>query len=203
MSNSTHSDDVVNDEPPASSSFSWKRVGVTIGTLVILGGVTAAGVWYVTNLEPALHPVKGIVTLDGEPMAGGVVLTEHMGGWPGALAGIEDDGSFELITNGEKGAYAGEHKISFTLTDGGFPPTNLIPDKYADPVDAPFTIEVYAETQHRVVEFKLSGRKEVKPRNGRPTREESPSEDELTETAPPPDEETSSQRTPGPNADPE
>ncbi|HUG18085.1 MAG TPA: hypothetical protein VMM56_03865, partial [Planctomycetaceae bacterium] len=179
MTDSAHSDDIANSASSASSitegdgsdisasgqtssnSFSWKRVVATAGTLFIIGGATAGAVWYVMNLEPALYPVKGVVYLDDEPMAGGVVLTDHAGDWPGALAGIDDDGRFELITNGEKGAYAGEHKVSFTFMDGKFPPTSLIPDKYTDPKNPPFTIEVNGATQTREIKFELFGRKEV------------------------------------------
>lgn len=176
MTDSAHSDDIANSESPASSltegdasdisasgqpssnSFRWKRVVATAGTLFIIGGVTAGAIWYVMNLEPVLHPVRGVVYLDDEPMTDGAVMTTHAGGRLGALAVIDKNGRFELRTNGEAGAYQGEHKVTIMLTNGGFPPVSLIPKKYSNAAETPFTISVDANTQDTEIKLELFGR---------------------------------------------
>jgi hypothetical protein len=116
------------------------------------------------NKEPKMYPVKGVVYLDGKPMAGGVILTMHTGGWPGSRSGIDEEGRFELFSDAGDGAYAGQHTVTFTLTDGAFPPTNLLPDKYGDQVNPPFTIDVNAQTQNEEIKFELVGGKEAPAR---------------------------------------
>ncbi len=136
----------------------WARVILTAVGLVALGGMIAGVVWYVSNIEPAIHPVKGYVFLDGAPMDGGAIILQHSSGWPGALGAIGKDGRFELTTNGTFGAYEGTNLVSFTLMDGGFPPTSLLPAKYVDPNNPPFTIEVDASTNDRDLRFDLVGK---------------------------------------------
>lgn len=158
MTDSAHSDDAANSESSASNSFSWKRVAASVATLVVIGGVAVGAVWYVTSLEPALHPVRGVVYLDDEPMTDGAVMTTHAGGRLGALSVIDENGRFELRTNGEAGAYQGEHKVTIMLTNGGFPPVSLIPKKYSNAAETPFTISVDAHTQDTEIKLELFGR---------------------------------------------
>jgi hypothetical protein len=134
------------------------RVILTAVVIVALGSGVAGTVWYVANIEPPLHPVKGFVFLDGQPMIRGAIITEHSKGWPGALAGIADDGSFSFTTNGALGAYEGRHTISFTLMDGGFPPSSLLPAKYTDPKQSPFSIDVSATMDEKALRFELTGK---------------------------------------------
>jgi hypothetical protein len=143
---------------PKPKGIRWTQVMLTAVGLVALGAGISAVFWYVSNIEPALHPVKGYVFLDGEPMDGGAIILQHAGGWPGALGAIEKDGSFELTTNGALGAYEGTNLVSFTLMDGGFPPTSLLPAKYVDPNNPPFTIEVDASTKEQDLRFDLVGK---------------------------------------------
>ena len=141
-----------------SEAIRWTKVFLTAIGLVALGGVIAGAVWYISNIEPRLHPVKGYVFLDGEPMDGGVILLQHTGGWPGALGAIGKDGRFELTTDGAFGAYEGTNQVSFTLMDGGFPPSSLLPAKYVEPNNSPFTIEVDASTTDQELRFDLVGK---------------------------------------------
>lgn len=151
---------------PVTSSFSWKRVIVTVLSLVLIAGIATGAVWYVANQEPEVYQVEGIVLLDGEPMAGGVIQTTHTGGWPGAYGGIDKDGHFMLMTDGP-GAYEGEHKVTFSLMGTGMPPASLIPEKYSDPETSGFTLTVNAQTKNEEVKFELVGRKETAPSGGR------------------------------------
>ena len=138
-------------------AFRWIRVVLTAVTIVLLGSLAVGTAWYMANIEPSLYPVKGFVFLDGQPMAGGAIVSDHVGGWEGSLGAIGDDGSFEFTTNGARGAYAGKHRLSFSLMDKGFPPRSLLPAKYIDPNNPAFTIEVSATTQGEDIRFDLIG----------------------------------------------
>jgi hypothetical protein len=145
-----------------AETIRWGRVLMTAIGVVSLGAAIAGAIWYVANIEPPLHPVKGIVLLDGEPMDGGVIMLQHSAGWPGALGAVGKDGRFELTTNGTFGAYEGTNQVSFSLMDGGFPPTSLLPSKYVDPNNPPFTIEVDASTKDQDLRFELVGKLQKK-----------------------------------------
>lgn len=154
----------VNENPVQSGSVTrpnavrWKQVSLTAIGVFTLGTLIAGAIWYVSNIEPALHPVKGYVFLDGEPMDGGVISLQHSRGWPGALGAIGKDGRFELTTNGTFGAYEGTNQVFFSLMDGGFPPTSQLPSKYVDPENPPFTIQVDAATKDEDLRFELVGK---------------------------------------------
>ena len=129
-----------------NGSVRWIRVVSTALAIVLLGSAVVATAWYMANIEPQLYPVKGFVFLDGKPMAGGAIVSDHVGGWEGALGAIDEDGSFQFTTNGAVGAYEGKHRLSFSLMDKGFPPQSLLPSKYIDPNNPAFKIEVSAKT---------------------------------------------------------
>lgn len=141
-----------------SSAIRWSKVILTAIVIVVLGAAGSGIAWYAANIEPALHPVHGYVFLDGEPMNGGVILLDHADGWPGALGAIGKDGRFELTTDGVFGAYEGTNYVTFTLMDSGFPPTSLLPSKYNDLKNPPFTMEVDAFTKDKDLRFELKGR---------------------------------------------
>ena len=67
--------------------------------------------------RPALNPVKGKVTLgNGAPLAFGTIGFEPAGGRAYRCEGkIGPDGTFELETGSEKGATAGNYKVSVVL----------------------------------------------------------------------------------------
>lgn len=135
----------------------WARVVLTAFAIVLLGCLAVGTAWYMANIEPSLYPVKGFVFLDGKPMAGGAIVSDHVDGWEGALGAIGDDGSFQFTTNGSIGAYAGQHRLSFSLMDKGFPPQSLLPSKYINPNNPAFTIEVSATTPAEDIRFDLIG----------------------------------------------
>ena len=111
--------------------------------------------------RPDTVPVRGTVTLDGQPVSGAaVLLIPSEGGRP--AEGISDeDGSFRLSTfaHGD-GALPGQHAVTITLIDptGGRPadaaglsptapgvtvPTKwTVPKKYSMPTTSGITVEV-------------------------------------------------------------
>jgi hypothetical protein len=153
----------------------FKLLAIAVGIVAVGASVTGA-VWYLKTREPALHPVRGVVFLDGEPMKGGAVITYFRGSsdWSGALAGINEDGTFEFTTNGAKGAYEGTHDVTFTLMKPGMPPTSLLPGKYVDPKNPPYSIEVGPGMEP--LKYELSGRLKETPRPQRAAADDKASE---------------------------
>jgi hypothetical protein len=70
-----------------------------------------AGCGRSTDLETA--PVRGMVTLDGEPYSrGGTVLFQPKGAGKMATGSIQGDGTYELTTyTSRDGAVVGKHKV--------------------------------------------------------------------------------------------
>lgn len=99
---------------------------------------------------PATAPVKGKVTLDGQPLKTGRVITLPEAG-RGANSLIAADGTFELSTFGERdGATLGKHKIgvvAYEATGSGPESGNgrsLVPERYNNPETSNLTIDVKA-----------------------------------------------------------
>ena len=67
-------------------------------------------------------PVRGVVTLDGKPLAGAVVTFLPESGAPG-LSDTDEEGKYSLETWGKPGLPAGNYKvaISYMLSPGGAP----------------------------------------------------------------------------------
>src|SRR5262245_14795346 len=89
---------------------------------------------------PATAPVKGKVTLNGQPLTSGTVITIPEAG-RGARGEIGADGSFELQTFEKKkdGAVIGSHKVGVVAVmvggkgpEGGYG-KSLIPSRYNNP----------------------------------------------------------------------
>ncbi|MSR31666.1 MAG: hypothetical protein EXR99_09190 [Gemmataceae bacterium] len=83
------------------------RIPVLFIGVVFLSGCGGGG--------PALYPVKGKVVLkNGAPVKGGQIELESEGKVAqrfNASGVIKDDGSFELETQGKKGAVQGKHRV--------------------------------------------------------------------------------------------
>jgi hypothetical protein len=107
---------------------------------------------------PDLAPVKGTVTLDGQPMTHG-----HVGTIPavgrGAHGDIQPDGTFELYTYDKgDGARVGAHKVGVAAYDASAPrgPESeygklLVPKHYTNPESSGLTIDVPADGLDNVV----------------------------------------------------
>jgi hypothetical protein len=91
-------------------------------------------------------PVSGVVTLDGQPLAGGIVnfqpivVGNGVNGGPGSTARTGPDGRYTLATiRGEPGAVVGKHRVkiySFNAEtakrtgNGGAPERERVPPRY-------------------------------------------------------------------------
>lgn len=67
-------------------------------------------------------PVSGLVTLDGEPLAGASVAFQPIGANPGSgsYGRTDSEGRFslQLVNPDEPGAVVGRHRVSITLSEG-------------------------------------------------------------------------------------
>ena len=61
---------------------------------------------------PPLSSVTGKVLLYGKPYPKALVTFEPDGGGPAAISQTDENGDFELWTNGKKGAPIGSHRVS-------------------------------------------------------------------------------------------
>ncbi|MCA9057715.1 MAG: hypothetical protein KDA85_04425 [Planctomycetaceae bacterium] len=166
------------------SDFSWLRVIVTLLIIVVLGGGAAAVMWQYSSSEEVLYPVRGVVYLDGKPMPGGVLETKPLNGMAGAVSPIHEDGTFELKTNYEPGAFKGEHIVFIWWTDGGFPPKSLIPEEYGDPAKSTFRVNVNASTGDEPIRFDLEGGRPIPTRAPGNTRPGIPTGDDVNASTP-------------------
>lgn len=117
------------------------------------GVLTAALLVGAAGCGGGLVPVTGLVTLDGEPVAGALVLfvPEEDRGRP-AQGVTAADGTFSLSTGMEPGAARGAYKVLVTKTTGTLPPgadpassghlKSLLPKAYADARSTPFRQQV-------------------------------------------------------------
>lgn len=138
--------------------FNW---GVVIVGLAIVG-MTG---WIVFELnrewfeaqfkamsQQELVPVMGKLTYEGKPVAGGFVETRLIGEDGkmrlGGLSKIEEDGSFNLLTDVEgkleTGVLSGTHKMVVRWSETGpgqLAPTWLVPTRYIDFASTPIEFE--------------------------------------------------------------
>jgi hypothetical protein len=83
-----------------------------------------------SSTRPELAPVKGRVTLDGQPLAGALVLFRAESGGRSSRATTGNDGRYELVyLRDVKGAQLGKHTVKITTAMEGSP-HERVPAKY-------------------------------------------------------------------------
>lgn len=95
---------------------------------------------------PTTGPVVGNVTLDGEPLQSGLVRLSNAEGY-GAIATVQEDGSFQFETDVEVGTYTVTVLPPEPPAPGDPPPEKKlprpnIPRQYQSEQSSPLTIEV-------------------------------------------------------------
>ena len=143
--------------------------------LVVLGLVCVGLVGCGGAGGPKLTPVKGKVTLDGQPLAGATVNFMPETG-PVALGVTDAGGNYTLNTVGRAGAVEGKHRVGITksitlnavvdpkpedmarmLRDGKMPTAkSVIPPKYAAPQTSGLERTVTADRSKNVFDFDLT-----------------------------------------------
>lgn len=126
------------------SGLKWGRMTALL--VLILGGL-AWGLGWLEPLanwaSPTLREVRGTILYNGKPVTKGFVRTIHESrGVMGTLGPINADGTFELTTNDNRGAYSGRHRVVVLCMDGGFPPKSILPERYTEPQTSPLLIQV-------------------------------------------------------------
>lgn len=112
------------------------KFGVARSILVLVAiGVAGCG-----NSGPSFYPVKGKVTLNGEPLKSANVMFQPDNG-PPATGTTNDSGEYTLTTGGKPGAIAGNHKVSISAAESSGGDANMTPDDYAKAGAMP-TVEV-------------------------------------------------------------
>ena len=96
--------------------------------------------------EGELAPVQGQVFYRGRPLPGGTIVftpdPERGGRGPQAIAEIDAEGRYTLLTGGKKGAVPGWHLV--TIASQGDAPSERLPGRYRDPDLSGQRVEVKA-----------------------------------------------------------
>jgi len=130
------------------------RLRATVGMGVLLSVLAATGC---ASSTPPLTEVKGVVLLDGKPLAG--VRVEFIPGdsadrrLPFSQAETDDNGRYELrCENTQPGAVIGQHKVIVRrpsirpAPDAPPPPSGpAIPVAYQSVLNTPLTVDVKAD----------------------------------------------------------
>ena len=129
-----------------SVSFSCRRlvaVVTIVGVALLIAGCGSD--------QPALAPVKGKVTLDGQPLTGESIIFRPADGGRQSLAVLDEQGGYELIYMRDiKGASLGTHRVLIgTASDGS--PEERVPAKY----NRETMLEVNVQKGENDLDFKL------------------------------------------------
>jgi hypothetical protein len=114
--------------------------------------------------HPALAPVSGRVTLDGQPLPRGMVqfvpVAEAAREAPTAVGEIGADGTYELKTGDRAGALVGKHRVRIEAravpkNEADTLPASLIPDRFQSEATSELTVDVKAN-QRNTIDLPLS-----------------------------------------------
>jgi len=127
--------------------------------LVPVVAILAAALVGCGKAGPSLVPVKGTITVDGQP-AEGAVLIFHPAGGKGSIASAAADtnGAFVITSNGTAGVVAGSYKVTATWPDPAKKPKvtlgsspedapDLLEGRYVSVDKSPTTVEITAATK--------------------------------------------------------
>jgi hypothetical protein len=74
----------------------------------------------------------------------------------GGIGFVDAEGRFDLMTNGQMGAYVGRHKVMVLLMSG-VPPRSLLPAEYGTASTTPLEMNVTGDPEQNQFEFHLTG----------------------------------------------
>jgi hypothetical protein len=143
-----HHEDSLDDR-----SGAWVRIVVAGCALLLCAAVIGGFVWLLD--APVLVPVTGRVKFGDKSLKTGFVTAIPVRGGLAALSALDAEGNFDLMTNGVRGAYTGEHKLTVQAMTPGMPPKPIVPQEYADEWTTPLTMKVKkGESNH--FEFEIT-----------------------------------------------
>ncbi len=109
--------------------------------------------------RPRRVPVRGQVTIDGEPLRTGFVRLVPDDARP-SVGRIEEDGSFTLTTfSKEDGSVPGTHRVAVVAYDESTPSTLrwLVPRKYSDHNTSGLTVDIDGPNDSLEIELTWEG----------------------------------------------
>src|SRR5689334_17952943 len=119
--------------------------------------------------QEVFYPVRGKITLDGQPLARGSVSlrpeTQNAGHQPTGM--IEPAGEYVVYTNRRAGAPPGSYKVVVFATEAAASasgvanpglPKSLVPVRYNHPNQTPLRLEVVAKPAASVYNLELISR---------------------------------------------
>src|SRR4029079_18674285 len=98
------------------------------------------------------HPVRGQVSVNGDPAAGAVIVFHPDGGGLQAVpptAVVARDGTFALATGDKPGAAAGNYVVTVTWADTSKKPTEQQVMMGANPYDGPDRLQGREANPHK------------------------------------------------------
>jgi hypothetical protein len=132
------------------------------GLVIVLVALLAAA----SGCGHAAPPVKGVVTLDGKPVAGATVSLYAEGSeQPAALGASGSDGAFTAVAPDGKGPPPGTYKVTVKMAPGGGSPEYMLkggkaapelklPAVYGDVNKTPLTCKVTPEGDQLTIAMK-------------------------------------------------
>lgn len=157
---------------PGSAKFRLRKVLMVVVPVAVLALVVVALAGFIdvdallSDLSrPALAPATGQVLFQGQPLAGGQVTTQPVGGrGVSALGWTDDEGKFSLKTDVRgvfvDGATVGEHLVTvaaFKPAPGPGAPALLTPQQYASAGTSPLRITIRSNPADNQFQFVLEG----------------------------------------------
>lgn len=109
--------------------------------------------------RPRRVPVRGQVTIDGEPVRSGFIRLVPDDARP-SVGRIEKDGSFTLTTfSKEDGSVPGTHRVAVVAYDESTPATLrwLVPKKYSDHNTSGLTVDIDGPTDALEIDLTWAG----------------------------------------------
>ncbi|MCA8996320.1 MAG: hypothetical protein KDA80_05030, partial [Planctomycetaceae bacterium] len=160
---------------PSSSSgdqlpkkhFQVGRVLAAVFGIAVVGGVIFGMVEYINGMPATLVPASGRVTWDGQPVTIGAVMTQHVDDpFQSAIGAFDEEGRFELMTNGQPGAALGTHKVIVASYGPGMGTSPLVPQEYLKAESSPLSITISSDPQKNVFELEVIGEAPKSPQRG-------------------------------------
>ncbi len=126
--------------------------------------------------QPQLYPVRGRITLDGQPLPRGSVSLRSLtpGVWDQPTGVIEPPGQYTIYTNRRAGAPPGSYRVVVFATEsaakapGGLHPEipkSLLPNQYNHPEQSPLRLEVVAKPSPQAYDLQLQENPKSETRN--------------------------------------
>lgn len=144
----------VSNETPAAEAVALEPMPIPIGRFVagFAALLLVAGLaWFVYQAlqdDGTLVPVTGRVLLNGEPLDNGYLMVHFAGSDAFAVAQIDNEGRYRLVTNGDEGARIGTHRVVIKGMTRSLPPQPTVHSRYGEASTTPLLMKVTRDGQN-------------------------------------------------------